>query len=79
MEMADFTGKVAIVTGAGRGIGRGTALKLAAAGDRVVLAGIGDESIGKVKKEIEGMGGTALTVRTDISKWEDARNLADRR
>ena len=74
--MADLEAKIAIVTGAGRGIGRGTALKLAAAGAKLVLAGIGDESIGKVKREIEEIGGEAITVRTDISKWEDAQRLA---
>ena len=74
--MAGLSGKVAIVTGAGRGIGRGTALELAKAGARVVLAGIGEESIGRVKGEIDAMGGEAFTVKTDISRWEDAQRLA---
>src|SRR5208337_3278679 len=74
--MAGLGGKVAIVTGAGRGIGRGTALELAKAGATVVLAGIGEESIGRVKGEIDAMGGEAFTVKTDISLWEDAQRLA---
>ena len=74
--MADLAGKIAIVTGAGRGIGKGTALKLASVGAKLVLAGIGETNITAVKGEIEEMGGTAIAIKTDISKWEDAQNLA---
>jgi 3-oxoacyl-[acyl-carrier protein] reductase len=76
MKMADLEGKIAIVTGAGRGIGKGTALKLATSGAKLVLAGIGEENIGNVKREIVKMGGEAITVRTDVSKWADAQRLA---
>jgi NAD(P)-dependent dehydrogenase (short-subunit alcohol dehydrogenase family) len=72
----DFSGKVAIVTGAGKGIGRATSCALAEHGARVVLAGRSDESIEAVKKEIDGKGGEAVTVRTDVSKWEDAQRMA---
>jgi NAD(P)-dependent dehydrogenase (short-subunit alcohol dehydrogenase family) len=68
--------KIAIVTGGGKGIGRGTALMLARRGAKVVLAGIRDESINVVKAEIEKEGGEAVTVRTDVSKWEDTQNMA---
>ncbi len=71
----DFTGKVAIVTGAGKGIGRGVALALAAHGAKVVLAGVRDESINAVKAEIEKAGGEAMCVRTDVSKWADAQAM----
>lgn len=71
----DFRGKVAIVTGAGRGIGRATSLALAEAGARLVLAGHRDESIGQVKAEIDKKGGEALAARTDVSKWEDAERM----
>jgi 3-oxoacyl-[acyl-carrier protein] reductase len=70
-----FDGKIAVVTGAGRGIGRATALELAKAGATVVLAGIGTTNIGKVKTEIEEAGGQALAVQTDISSWDDAQRL----
>jgi 3-oxoacyl-[acyl-carrier protein] reductase len=72
----DLKGKVAIVTGAGKGIGEATSLALAEAGAAVVLAGVRDQSIGMVKAEIEKGGGKAIAVRTDVSRWEDAENLA---
>ncbi len=73
----NFTGKIAIVTGAGKGIGRATSLALSKAGAKVVLAGIRNESINDVKSEIDNSGGEAVTIRTDVSKWPDAENMAD--
>jgi 3-oxoacyl-[acyl-carrier protein] reductase len=72
----DLKGKIAIVTGAGKGIGEATSIALANAGATVVLAGRSDGSINKVKAEIEKKGGNAIAVRTDVSKWEDAENMA---
>lgn len=71
----DFSAKVAIVTGAGKGIGRGVSLALAARGAKVVLAGKRDESINAVKAEIEKTGGEAYPVRTDVAKWQDAEGM----
>lgn len=75
--MVGIEGKVAVVTGAGRGIGRGTALELAKAGAKLALAGIREASIGSVKAEIEAMGREAITVQTDISQWTDAQRMAE--
>ena len=49
--MKDFGGKVAVITGAGRGIGRGIALRCASEKMKVVLAGIGMESLTKTDAE----------------------------
>ena len=72
--MADLKGKIAIVTGAGRGIGKGTALELAKEGVKVVLAGITERNIGLVKAEIDAMGGQAFPVQTDISNGKTPRD-----
>lgn len=72
----NFTGKIAIVTGAGKGIGRATSLALSKAGAKVVLAGFRDESINDVKSEIEKSGGEAIAIRTNVAKWSDAEKMA---
>ncbi|KPK04521.1 MAG: 3-oxoacyl-ACP reductase [Betaproteobacteria bacterium SG8_39] len=60
-------GKVAIVTGAGTGVGRAAALALLRAGYRVVLAGRRAEPLDNVKKEAGGAGANALCVPTDVA------------
>jgi 3-oxoacyl-[acyl-carrier protein] reductase len=59
--------KVAIVTGAGRGIGRSIALGLARNGARVVLAARTESQLRSVRAEIEALGGAALGIVTDIT------------
>lgn len=60
--------RTALVTGASRGIGRATAIALAAAGDRVAVGWSRDEEAAtKTVAEIEGEGGTALAVRIDVT------------
>jgi NAD(P)-dependent dehydrogenase (short-subunit alcohol dehydrogenase family) len=79
--MGLLDGKVAIVTGAGRGLGREEALALAAEGARVIINDIGvsvagdgaDKSpAGEVVEEISKAGGTAMTNHEDISDWAGA-------
>jgi 3-oxoacyl-[acyl-carrier protein] reductase len=67
--------KVAIVAGASRGIGRATALALAAEGARLVLAARGEEALLKVAKEVEATGGEVLPIACDVTLAEDAERL----
>lgn len=66
--MADLKNKVAIVTGARRGMGRTHALVLAEAGAKVVVADISKEECEKVVEEIKKAGGEALAVKCDVTK-----------
>src|SRR6476659_818813 len=67
----DFSGKTALVTGAASGIGRGAALAFSRAGANVVLADVDAGNGEALAKEIEGAGGSALFVRTDVAKAAD--------
>lgn len=60
-------GKVAVVTGAGSGIGRAAALRLAEHGAKVVLVDLVDERSQQVEEEIRGMGAETLFADTDVS------------
>lgn len=62
-----IAGKVAIITGASRGIGRATAARFAAAGAAVVLAARNGEALAAHVQEIEAAGGRALAVVTDVA------------
>jgi len=75
--MNRFTGKVAIVTGASSGIGRATALLLAAEGASVVVAARGEAALEKVVGEIEEAGGRAAAVAGDVREEALARTLVE--
>ncbi len=74
--MTDLKDKVAIVTGASRGIGRAVALKLGSLGAKVVVnynqsASAADQVVAEIKKS----GGEAMTSQGDVSKLEDAQKV----
>jgi len=68
-------GKVAIVTGAGRGIGRYIALTLTHHGARVALAARTEAELEAVRAEIEALGGQATSFPTDVSRETDVMSL----
>lgn len=73
--MFDFKNKVAIITGARRGMGRTHALTLAKAGARVVVSDISLEDCEKVVKEIQDADGEVLALKCDVSKKEEVEEM----
>jgi NAD(P)-dependent dehydrogenase (short-subunit alcohol dehydrogenase family) len=68
-------GDVAVITGAGSGIGEGTAHVLARSGARVVCAGRREAAIERVAGDIRDAGGQAIAVQTDVTVDEDVERL----
>jgi NAD(P)-dependent dehydrogenase (short-subunit alcohol dehydrogenase family) len=74
--MKEFRGKVAVVTGAASGIGRGMAERFAAEGMHVVLADVEEGALAQAAREMAAAGAKVLAFRTDVSKAEDVQALA---
>ena len=70
-----LAGRVAVVTGASRGIGAATAAALAGAGAHVVLAARDRDALAGVARGIQAAGGGATPVPTDVSKIEEVERL----
>lgn len=71
----DLKNKIAIITGARRGMGKAHALVLAKAGAKVVVSDISQEDCEKVAEEVEGEGGESLAVKCDISKKDEVEEM----
>ena len=73
----DLTGRSAIITGGGRGIGRETALLLARAGANLTIADLDEAGALAVAAEAQALGVRAIGVRTDVTKQPDAQAMAE--
>src|SRR5246127_5089420 len=76
-RVADLNGKIAVVTGAGSGIGRSTALLLARSGAKVHVADIDEERARTVAGEIESAGGAAHAHALDVSDPDAVEAFAE--
>jgi NAD(P)-dependent dehydrogenase (short-subunit alcohol dehydrogenase family) len=72
-----FKEKVVIVTGSGRGIGKGIALAFAKEGAAVIVSTLEEEEGRETVQEIQGMGGMAEFVQTDVSSEDSVRNMVE--
>ena len=76
-QTLSLEGRVAVVTGAGSGIGRATAEVLAGAGATVYCADVVEEAAAETAWSIEGAGGKALDRSVDVSDLEELNELVD--
>lgn len=74
-ELFDLTGKVAIVTGGARGLGKEIAIGLGEAGAKIVIADRREEELNQTQQEINSSGIECLGVKTDISDPESVKAL----
>lgn len=70
--------KVAIVTGAGQGIGKGLALRLAREGCHVAVVDLNEKTAGEVAEEIRSLGRRSIAVKTDVTNSSQVKDMVDR-
>ena len=78
LDQFKLDGQVAVVTGGGKGIGRGIVLSLAQAGADVAVAARNEAEIAGVAAEVEALGRRAIAVPTDVTEADQLSRLAER-
>jgi NAD(P)-dependent dehydrogenase (short-subunit alcohol dehydrogenase family) len=73
--MLRLANKIALITGAGSGMGRTTAVLFASEGAKVAVADISQEGVDETVREITAKGGHAIALRADVSKSEDVQRM----
>ncbi|HEY8173705.1 MAG TPA: SDR family oxidoreductase, partial [Dehalococcoidia bacterium] len=73
----DLNGKTAIITGAGSGIGRATALRLAREGASIIVADVNDAGAAETVRLVEAAGSKAVAVHVDVTKSSDLDRMFD--
>jgi NAD(P)-dependent dehydrogenase (short-subunit alcohol dehydrogenase family) len=76
-QKKELDGKVAIVTGGSSGISRAVVLNLAKEGAKVTIADIDLASAKKVAADVKRLGGSCITVKTDVSKSQDVSHMVE--
>jgi NAD(P)-dependent dehydrogenase (short-subunit alcohol dehydrogenase family) len=76
--MQEFKDKVAVITGAASGIGRGIAERCAQEGMKLVLADVEKTALAQTEQELRIAGATTIAVQTDVSKAKDIEELAQK-
>jgi NAD(P)-dependent dehydrogenase (short-subunit alcohol dehydrogenase family) len=73
----DYTGRVVIITGASRGLGKAIAIGFAKAGSDIVVSSRSADACNSVVQEIEAMGGRAVSAPCHVGRWNDLPSLID--
>ncbi len=76
--MADLDGKVAMITGAGSGIGRGTAVRLARDGANICIVDIDEDGAAETASSVREFGRDAIVVRANVASKQQIQDAADR-
>ncbi|MDN4608927.1 SDR family NAD(P)-dependent oxidoreductase [Sporosarcina highlanderae] len=71
-------GKVALITGAGSGLGRAQAIEYAKEGAKVIVNGLNEERLAETEKLIKDNNGTVLSISADVSKKEDVQMMINK-
>lgn len=77
MIQYNFNNKVALITGAGSGIGLATAKAFAEAGASVALADYNEQAVQLAAKQLRGAGHNAIAIRCDVSNEDDVKNMVE--